>query len=95
MATETLSLTELRPRLSEIIDRANRFFDRFLMTRHGRADAVLLASDDYEGLLETIDILADSECVKRLAEAEEEFARGGGHSLEAARRELRDAPGQS
>jgi len=93
LATETLSLTELRPRLSEIIERANRFFDRFLITRRGHTDAVLLAADDYEGLIETIDILADADCVKRLAEAEEELARGAGHSLEEVRRELRDDPG--
>ena len=93
MTTETLSLTELRPRLSELVDRANRFFDRFLITRHGRTEAVLLAAADYEGLLETVDILSDRECVQRLAEAEEELARGGGHSLEAVRRELSDAAG--
>lgn len=93
MATETLSLTELRPRLTELIERANQFFDRFLITRHGRTEAVLLAADDFEGLLETVEILSDTECVRRLAEAEEELARGGGHSLEAVRRELRDGPG--
>jgi prevent-host-death family protein len=93
MATETLSLTELRPRLTELIERANRFFDRFLITRHGRTEAVLLAAEDFEGLLETIEILSDTECVQRLAEAEEELARGGGHDLDAVRRELRDGLG--
>jgi len=88
MATETLSLTELRPRLSEIIERAHQLFDRFVITRRGRAEAVLLSSEDYEGLLETLDILSDNELVQRLADAEEEFARGGGHSLEDVRREL-------
>ena len=91
MTTETLSLTELRPRLSEFLDRANQFFDRFMITRHGRTEAVLLAAEDFEGLLETVDILSDQESVRRLAEAEEELARGGGHSLAAVRRELRDA----
>ncbi len=90
MTTKTLSLTELRPRLPELVDRANRFFDRFLITRHGRTEAVLLAADDFDGLLETVEILSDNECVRRLAEAEEEIARGGGHALDAVRRELPD-----
>ncbi len=94
MTTETLSLmTELRPRLPELVDRAKQFFDRFLITRRGRTEPVLLAVDDFEGLLETVDILSDNECVRRLAEAEEELARGGGHSLESVRRELPDAAG--
>jgi antitoxin YefM len=90
MATETLSLTELRPRLPELIDRAHQFFDRFLITRRGRTEAVLLAADEFEGLLETLDILSDTECVRRLTEAEEELARGDGHSLDTVRRELLD-----
>ncbi len=89
MPTETMSLTELRPRLSEVVERAQQFFDRFVITRHGRAEAVLLAADDFEGLLETVDILSDNELVIRLTEAEEELARGGGHSLDEVRRELR------
>ncbi|MCP3958030.1 MAG: type II toxin-antitoxin system Phd/YefM family antitoxin [bacterium] len=93
MTTETLSLTELRPRLPELVERATQFFDRFLITRHGRAEAVLMAADDFEGLLETIDILSDNECLQRLADAEAELARGGGHSLESVRRELPDAAG--
>ena len=93
MTTETLSLTELRPRLTELVDRANQFFDRFLITRHGRTEAVLLAADDFEGLLEMLEILADNEAVGRLAEAEEGLARGGGHALEDVRRQLADAGG--
>lgn len=93
MTTETLSLTELRPRLPELVDRASQFFDRFLITRHGRTEAVLLSVDDFEGLLETVEILSDNESVKRLAEAEDELARGGGHSLDDVRRQLADAAG--
>ena len=93
MTTETLSLTELRPRLPELVDRANQFFDRFLITRHGRTEAILLAAEEFEGLLETLEILSDNEIVERLAEAEEELARGGGHALEDVRRQLSDAAG--
>ena len=88
MATETLSLTDLRPRLSEAIDRAHGLFDRFVITRRGRAEAVLLGSDDYEGLLETLEILSDRDAVKRLVEAEEDFRGDEGVDLEVLRRRL-------
>ena len=89
MATEMISLTELRPRLSELVDRAHDRFERFVVTRRGRAAAVLLAAEEFEGLLETLEILSDDEQVSRLAEAEQELAAGGGHDLEDLRAELR------
>jgi len=88
MATETISLTELRPRLSELLARAHEHFDRFVITRHGRAEAVLLSADEFEGLLETLKILSDKGQVLRLTEADEELAGGGGHSLEDLRQGL-------
>ena len=88
MASETISLTELRPRLSELVERANDRYDRFVITRHGRAEAVLLSSDEFEGLLETLEILADEKLVRRLVEAEDELEAGGGFELETVRAEL-------
>ncbi len=88
MSTETISLTDLRPRISELVERAHREFERFVITRHGRAEAVLMAADELEGLLETIEILSDRALVKRLIEAEEELFAGGGHALDDLRAAL-------
>jgi prevent-host-death family protein len=93
MSTETISLTELRPRISELVERAHREFERFVITRHGRAEAVLLAADELEGLLETIEVLSDRDLVKRLIEAEEELLEGGGHGLDEIRAALADRGG--
>lgn len=89
MATQTISLTELRPRLSELVDRVHAEFDRFLITRRGRTEAVLLSAEEFEGLLETLEILSDEALVRRLVDAEEELAGGGGHSLAEVREEIR------
>ena len=91
MATETLSLTELRPRLSELLDRAHDHFDRFRITRRGRAEAVLLSAEEFDGLLETLEILSDRKLVRQLVAADEELATGGGHSLAEVRRTVADA----
>jgi prevent-host-death family protein len=88
MATETVSVTQMRPRLAELLARAHERFDRFVITRRGRAEAVLLSADEFEGLLETLEILSDKALVKRLVEADDELARGAGHSLDDVRREL-------
>lgn len=88
MSTETISVTDLRPRISELVDRAHREFERFVITRQGRAEAVLMAADELDGLLETIEILSDRTLVKKLVEAEEELAAGGGHALDDIRAAL-------
>ena len=86
MATEMISLTELRPRLSELVDRAHDRFERFVVTRRGRAAAVLLAAEEFEGLLETLEILSDDEQVSRLAEAERNSPRAAGTTLKTCAR---------
>lgn len=88
MASETISLTNLRPRLSELVERTNQRYDRFVITRHGRAEAVLIASDELEGLLETIEILSDESLVAALVEAESEVLSGGGFDLDEIRAKL-------
>ncbi len=93
MATETLSLTEMRPRLSELLARAHEQFDRFVITRRGRAEAVLLSAEEFDGLLETLEILSDESLVGRLVEADEEMSTSGGYSLEEVRQDLASGRG--
>lgn len=95
MSTRTIPMNELQPKLAELIDRANEFFERFVITRQGRAEAVLLAADDFAGLQETLEILSDTDLVRRLVEAEAEFAEGGGHSLDEVREGLRGDHGSA
>jgi antitoxin YefM len=78
MTTQTIPLTDPEPRLSELVDRANEFLERIVLTWEGEAKAVLLAAEDFEGLLETVEILSDTELVKRLVEAEKELAHAVG-----------------
>ena len=74
--TITTPLTEVRDRLSEIIDEVVTQGTQYTITKHGRPAAVILAHDDYEALLETLNILSDDETMNALAEAEEDLAKG-------------------
>jgi PHD/YefM family antitoxin component YafN of YafNO toxin-antitoxin module len=95
MATRTIPLSDREPRLSDLADRANEFLERFVLTREGEARAVLLAAEDFDGLLETLEILSDSELVQRLVTAEAELAHGRGHSLDAVREGIRSGRGST
>lgn len=71
---ETKPLAEVRQDLSKFIDDAVTTHARFDITRNGKRAAVLLSADDYDSLVETLDVLADADLVRdvrdALAEAE-------------------------
>jgi len=49
---------------------------------------MLISPEDYEGLLETIDILADKSAIKRIRKSWKEARAGKTISLEALRRRI-------
>lgn len=72
----TIPLAEARANLSRLIDEAVRTHERTEITRNGSRAAVLLSADDYDGLLETQDVLSDTELVAQIRESLEELAAG-------------------
>jgi len=71
----TVSLKELRPELPKIITQIDRKLDRFVVTKRGKPVAVILSVDDYESLMETLDILADPEAMKAIRAGEADIKK--------------------
>ena len=69
-------LTEARNRLSEIVEDVTSTGSEFVISRHGRPAAVVLGYEEYEALLETLNILSDPDTMRALAEAEADLAAG-------------------
>ncbi|MGI8945717.1 MAG: type II toxin-antitoxin system Phd/YefM family antitoxin [Thermoleophilaceae bacterium] len=80
--------TEARARLTELLDEVNERHEHVVITRNGRPAAVVLSSEEYEALVETLEILDDSETMEALRESEADLRAGRWHSLEEVRREL-------
>jgi len=74
--SETVPFTEAKAHLSELVDRALREHERFVVTRNGRPAAVLLSPEDLESLEETVDILQDRELVESIRKSRQEAAEG-------------------
>ena len=53
-----------------------REHERFILTRNGEAEAVLLSLEDHEGLEMTLEILGDAEASARIAESLASLDRG-------------------
>ena len=55
---DQMSLKDVKNRLSEVVDKVERQHDRVVITKHGRAAAVVLSVADLDSLEETLDILS-------------------------------------
>ncbi|MGL5826188.1 MAG: type II toxin-antitoxin system Phd/YefM family antitoxin [Nocardioides sp.] len=56
----TIPLAEARAQLSKLVDEAMRTHERVEVTKNGRRAAVILGADDYDSIMETLDILGDA-----------------------------------
>ena len=74
MATEPLRT--VRDHLSAFVDRVEREHERVVLTRNGRAAAVLISPEDLAQLEETIDVLRDPEALADIKEADQAYLRG-------------------
>lgn len=57
---QTLSLSEVKMKLSELVDAVNATDDVVVITKHGRPAAVLVSPDEYESWHETETIRFDA-----------------------------------
>ena len=87
----TLPLAEVRANLSKLVDEAVRTHMRIEVTRQGRRAAVILSADDYDSIMETLDILSDQELMRDVRAAEAESERGEVFTLEEVTEEMRAA----
>ncbi|MFN8149096.1 MAG: type II toxin-antitoxin system Phd/YefM family antitoxin [Candidatus Nanopelagicales bacterium] len=69
----TAPLTTARDNLREIVDTVMETGEAYTITRHGHPSAVILAYDEYEALIETLNILSDDDAMEGIAAARAEF----------------------
>ncbi|MFA6316110.1 MAG: type II toxin-antitoxin system Phd/YefM family antitoxin [Elusimicrobiota bacterium] len=89
--THTIPLKALRPGLPKVAIAVATKFDRYIVTKRGLPVMVLMNPEDYEGLLETIEILSDRTAIKRIRQSRKEAKAGKTISLEALRNRLERA----
>lgn len=74
--SETLPLSAVKAHLSEIVDRVEGQQDRVVVTRNGRAAAVLISHDDLDSLEETLAILSDPALMTQIRESRQAIEDG-------------------
>ena len=72
--TEHYSLAHTKAHLSEIIDEVEATQEHVIITRRGRPAALILGMDDYESIMETLDLLATPGATEEIRQAEVDIA---------------------
>ena len=77
---KVLPLSEVKSKLSELVDVVERRDEEVTITRNGKAVAVIISKDEYEGWRETVDITKDSKFMSEI--------RAGMRSLRRTKKRL-------
>ena len=73
------------------MESASTTHERFEVTRNGSRAAVLLGADDYDALLEMVEILADSEAVAAIRAGLDDLETGLSASVDEVRQAMVEA----
>jgi len=76
MATKIIPITDGRKDLLRLAKEARENLDRFVFTRNGKPEVILLNFEDYEDLLETLEIYETPGLVETLEQRQKEVKEG-------------------
>ncbi len=79
---KTIPLSEARKILPKLIQANQKTLDRTIITRRGKAEAVLMGMNEFESWVETLEILAHPKTVAGLREGIDDLKKSRVHSFE-------------
>jgi prevent-host-death family protein len=85
---KTISVSEAKDKLSQLVESIDTTHDAVMITRHGRPAVVMLSIDDLESLQETLALLHDPQHAAEVEEADDDIAQGRTLSLVEVRDQL-------
>ena len=94
--SKVLPLSDVKARLSEVVDEIVGTHERVTVTRNGRPVVVLMSTDDLEAIEETLTILSDPVARREIEEGRAAIAAGDvvtGDEVRALRDRLRARSG--
>jgi len=85
---KTLPVTEVRKKLTNLVDEVNGKFEQIVITKNGRPRALLMSVDEFDSWQETLEILSDKNLMREIKQAEKEYKEGKTTTLEEFKQEL-------
>lgn len=88
-AKTTISISEARRRIFDIAEEVQKPNKYYTFTENGKPKAVMLSAEEFDSLMENLEMLEDPDLLKRIKESEEEYKRGEYVTLDELERELK------
>ena len=79
---KTITTRLFRAHLADVLDDVTERFDRYVISKRGKPKAILMCVDDYEGWLETLEIMSSKSTLKDIEAAKRELGAGKGYTFE-------------
>ena len=71
-----LTVTEAKARFLKVIRDSDKRLERFLITKNGKPAVVVMNAEEFNGWLETLEIMSDKKALKEIRKAKKELERG-------------------
>ena len=62
--SETIPASQAKAHFSKLLKRIKEYHESFAITKRGKVEGVLMSIEEYESLIETLEILSDIEFMK-------------------------------
>lgn len=72
---KVLPLSEVKTKLSELVDVVDRRDESITITRNGKPIAIIVSTEEYDGWHETVEILRDAQFLKEIRDGIRRLAR--------------------
>lgn len=83
----TIAISEAKVKLSQFVDEVYKTHDSITISKDGEPETVLMSIQEYESLVETLEVLSDPELMEDIRISEREMKTGKSISLERMKRE--------
>lgn len=78
---KNVSIRKLRANLANILGDVKTHLDRYVISKRGEPEAILMCIDDYEGWLETLEIMSSKGAMDDIRQAKKELAEGKSYTF--------------
>ena len=79
---KTIAVSEARQNLPELVSRMRTLLDRVVITRNGKPEVVMMAFEEYESWVETLELMSRPETVRGIREGLADLSAGRARSFE-------------
>lgn len=71
-----LPITEARNKFPKIVEEASKTFSRFTITKNGKPEAILISKEEYDALIDSLEILSSKKSMASLRRAKKDVKAG-------------------